>query len=41
LMAGATRNLPAIRPTVLASTELGLKWLFLWFLFRHRVFLKA
>ena len=41
LVAGATRHMRTIQPTVLAVTELTLKWLALWFLFRHRVFLKA
>ena len=41
LVAGATRNMATLQPTVLALTELMLKWLFLWFLLRHRVFLKA
>ncbi len=41
LVAGATRHMQTIQPTVLSVTELTLKWLALWFLFRHRVFLKA
>jgi predicted acyltransferase len=41
LVAGATQNLEAIQPVVLKSSAFLLKWLFLWFLFRHKVFFKA
>ncbi len=41
LVGGAIRNLTNIQPTILALTELTLKGVFLWFLFRHHVFLKA
>jgi len=41
LVAGATAHLGTMQPLALASTELLLKWLFLWFLFRHKVFFKA
>ena len=41
LVAGATANLGTMQPVALASTALLLKWLFLWFLFRHKVFFKA
>ena len=41
LVMGAAGNLDASRPLALAFSVLTLKWLFLWFLYRRRIFLRA
>jgi len=41
LVMGAAKNLGAIQPLVLAFSALMVKWLFLCFLYRHRIFLRA
>jgi len=41
LFDGALRYAGAIRPVLAAFSVLALKWLFLYFLYRHRIYLKA
>jgi hypothetical protein len=40
-LAGLSQHAGIIGPLVLASGVLLVKWLFLWFLYRHRIFLRV